>query len=1250
MEDMKKTNFDILYSFYRTYNYIKVKRAYKATLLYDSIYFKEKSDVIIKLDGDKLKLYLQDNVVLSHDLLNTIGFFFPQFDFDEKCAYATRKGSIFFFEGTSKIARFGVNIRYDIDDFNKALIINNFLTKDDAANEQYFNELVNRFDRLSEITMPELKEEVKIYLENFSNNKRIEDITSMELPLDWTNVFSGSEIVENEYCESLSDALIKSITNLGKVDIEYISEITKTPIKEVILSLKGSIYQNPAKWDECFYKGWETKDEYLTGQIKHKLDIAKEANKKYKGYFSDNVEALLKVLPKELSYQDIYISLGSPWVPATVIDDFIKYIAGSKKKPWWDSINYATKHDEYTGTWEIPGKSRYFKNVRIDKTYGTSRINALHILERTLNMKTITVYDEFKREDDPKKKVRVINHDETVLALEKQQLLIEQFKEWVWSDDERKKMLIEIYENKYCSNIVRNFDGSFLTFPTMNKDVELYDYQKNAVARIILTPNTLLSHEVGAGKTYVMCAAGMEMKRIGISKKNLYVVPNGVVSQWYDIFKHIYPDANILCVNPNNFKKQNREEILVKIRDEDYDGIIMAYSSFELIPISKEYVKTTIEEELVTINKLLKNAKKVTKQLNAKKIRLEKELEKVNLEIEKQLNTVYFNDLGINTLFLDEAHNYKNVPIDTKINRVLGINVTGSNACKEMMQKVHIVQRNNNGRGVVFATGTPITNSLTDIFVMQKYLQNGELNILDLNNFDSWIGMFAEKEAEFEIDVDTSTYRLATRFRKYHNMPELSALLANVSDFYKVESINEIPELDGYTDELIQKTVVLKDYLKQISERADKVRRGKVKRKEDNMLKITTDGRKAALDIRLIDQNYSQSIHSKVCRCIENVIKIYNETKESKSTQLIFCDTSTPKDGFNLYDDIKITLISMGIKESDIAFIHDAKNDKERLALFRKVQNGDIRILLGSTFKLGTGVNVQNKLIAIHHLDVPWRPSDMTQREGRILRKGNENKKVKIFRYITDGSFDAYSWQLLESKQRMINAVLEGNMTERMCKEVDDLVLSYAEVKALAVGSPDLKRRVEIVNDIHRYRLLQNKYIKEKQLLEVELLNLPKKIEKLEEELALVRLDKEYYINNCKKYTPEERKDYRELIYKELIDCDLVKEEKVICNYQGFDVIMPTNMIRNRPYVYLKLNNKYKLDLGMTDTGIIIRIDNFLDSLDNYINNLLDMIDKDNTRISDINEELIKDKGYYDIISGLKEELEIIDKKLGVKK
>ena len=1245
-------NIELIRSFYNNYKYLQVKRGYKATLAYDVIFINQTSSANLIYENKQLKLFLSPDTELSYDLLNNIGYFFPNYDFDNDYAYINLESGInlFFYEGNKRLHKFGIRFHINFDEMTKRKLVYNLLRKIDTDNKDLVELLVKDFDNLAEITFPELKEKCLSHLSNIEENKRIENITCMDLPLDWSNFYEGSDLVKEEYCDDVSVALIKSIRALGKVDVEYISEITKMKPKDVIYALKGAIYQNPEKWDECFYKGWETKDEYLTGQIKHKLKVAKEANQKYNGYFTDNVEALSTVVPKELTYDEVYITLGSPWVPAKVIDDFIAYISGGRKHSWWKGPDYDTVHDEYTGTWEIPNKNRYYKNVKVESTYDTSKINALHIIERTLNMKTITIYDEITVGGLKPKKIKVINQNETLLALEKQQLLIETFKKWVWDNDERKKMLLDIYESKYCSNVVRKFDGSFLTFKGLSKDVELYDYQKNAVARIILTNNTLLAHDVGAGKTYIMCAAGMELRRMGISKKNLYVVPNTVVSQWNQIFKEMYPDANLLCVTPNTFKKEKREEILAKIRDEDYDGIIISYSCFDLIPVSKQYVMETLEDEIKILTHLVNSKKKATKQLKNKLERLEKEFDKLNNGLPDIRGKIYFNDLGINTIFVDEAHNFKNVPIDTKINRVLGINTTGSKKCLEMMHKVHFIQKQNGGRGVVFATGTPITNSLTDIYVMQKYLQNGELNILDLNSFDSWIGMFAEKEAEFEIDVDTSTYRLATRFRRYHNMPELSALLANVSDFYQIDKLNDLPELDGYTDVVIKKSIELKDYLSEISSRAELVRNNKVNRKEDNMLKITTDGRKAALDMRLVNNHIFSSYHSKAARCVENVFNIYRNTKENKSTQLIFCDTSTPKEGFNLYDDIKLTLLSLGVPKDQIAFIHDAENEKERLQLFDKVQKGDIRILLGSTFKLGTGVNVQNKLIAIHHLDVPWRPSDMTQREGRILRKGNENKKVKIFRYITDGSFDAYSWQLLESKQRMINAVLEGNMTERMCQEVDDLVLSYAEVKALAIGNPNIKRRVEIENEISKLRVLQNKAIKNKQLLELELLSLPKKVDNLSSDLIFANLDNEYYKVNKIKYTQQERKEYREQIFKELIDCDLIKEEKVICNYQGFDVIMPTNMIRNKPYIYLKKNLKYKLDLGTTDIGIIVRIDNFLEDLDKFISDLMYEKEKVQTRINDINIELSKENTYSDSINELKEELNKIDKKLGVKK
>ncbi len=1074
--------------------------------------------------------------------------------------------------------------------------------------------------------------------------EHIVQVTSMDLPLDWDNIFNSDPRTQGVHADSISDALVMSLSNLGRVDIEYMSSITGEDYKTVICSLKGSIYQNPDTWDECFYKGWETAEEYLSGNLVKKWRSAVAANAKYKGYFEDNVKALDRLIPESVSQNEIYITLGSPWVPVSVIDDFISHILKLGKHGF-----VGTTHDEITGTWEIPKKSWYHHNVASTSTYGTSRIEALYILERTLNMKTVAVTDEKVCLTNASGKKRVVNQSETIMAIEKQQKMIKEFQNWVWRDEGRKQMLQEIFESQFSGVRRRIFDGSFLQFPTMSSAIKLYPYQKNAVARILFSPNTLLAHDVGSGKTYIMIAAGMELKRMGLSSKNLYVVPNNIVGQWRDIFKVMYPSAKILCVEPKSFIPSKREAVLEKIQNEDFDGIIMAYSCFEQIPVSKEFYIEELEELKKDINKVASNVKKSTSKLNKKRDAVNKKLAELAVAVETE-ETVYFDQLGITRLFVDEAHNYKNVPIETKTDRVLGISAAGSKKCLAMMDKVHIVQKQNNGGGVVMATGTPITNSITDAYVFQKYLQSGTLALLDLQSFDSWIGMFAEKATEFEIDVDTSSYRLATRFSKFHNLPELTSLLAEIADFHQMDAGDSIPECDGRQDALVSKTQDLATYLDLISHRADNVRTGVVRRTEDNMLKITTDGRKAALDLRLVEPTAPFTYQSKVARCAENVFNIYLKTAQQKSAQLVFCDTSTPKKEFNLYNALKDMLLVMGIPEDEIAFVHDANTEVQRTKLFAKVVRGEVRVLIGSTFKLGLGVNVQNKLIALHHLDVPWRPADMTQREGRILRQGNENGKVFIYRYITEGSFDAYSWQLLETKQRFITELLSGSLTERSGGDIENTVLDYAEVKALAVGNPLIKERVETANELSRYLALKRKSEEAHILLEKELAENPAKISRQQDLIDKCQNDIDFYNENQREYTKEERKNIREKLFEAVSNNVLNYAETPLMNYQGFDIILPSNMSAEKPFIWLQKNGRYYIELGDTEVGGLIRIDNFLNGLQSHLAKLNEGYNQLLIREDAIKIELSKKEDYDGVIDITKKKLEAIDKKLGVKK
>lgn len=1095
------------------------------------------------------------------------------------------------------------------------------------------------------------KAEEKAQREKERKEKHIAEVTSMDLPLDWNNYFDSDERTKGIHIETVADALIMSLTTLGRVDIEYISSVTGKDYKTCIKELKGSIYQNPDTWNECFYKGWETSDEYLSGNLMRKWQTAKTANEEYNGYFSQNVKAIEKILPPTVATKDIYITLGSPWVPTDIIDDFITHLLGSCSGYGWGSLE--TMHDEITGTWEIPFKTRYNytrNSVAANTTYGTSRISALHIIEKTLNMKTISVTDEVSCPTNKSGVKRVINKKETLIAMEKQKLIIEEFQKWVWQNPLRKERLEIIFENNFSCVKARHFDGSFLSFPGMSEKASLYPYQKNAVARILFSPNTLLAHDVGAGKTYIMIAAAMELRRMGLSKKNLFVIPNNLTEQWRNIFLELYPNANILCVTPNKFSAQKREEMLETIRDNDYDAILMAYSCFELIPLSREYYKNAIEEQKAVIAQAAQARNKATSKLKQKEKALNEALFDLETAIDNLYNSVYFDELGVNYLFVDEAHNFKNVPITSKVDKVLGINKKGSSKCQDMLDKVHCVQRQNDGKGVVFATGTPITNSITDAYIMQSYLQSGELALLDLQSFDSWIGMFAEKVSEFEIDVDTNNYRLATRFAKFHNLPELTSLLASIADFHSVASTSEIPETDGYTDALIGKTKEFADYLDNISVRADVVRSGMISRKDDNMLKITTDGRKAALDLRLVDSNALFTYQSKVARCAENVFDIYNKTSSNKGTQLIFCDTSTPKNDFNMYDELANLLVDMGVSSDDIAYIHDADTEKKKDELFRKMRAGEVRILIGSTFKLGLGVNVQDKLIALHHLDVPWRPADMVQREGRILRQGNTNKKVYIYRYITEGSFDAYSWQLLETKQRFISDLLAGSLSQRCGADIDDTVLNYAEVKALAIGNPLIKKRVETANELTRYMTLQRKMIETKQNLEKELLEIPAEIAQQEDYIEKCKNDIVFYSKNKVEHDKDQRKVIRDTIFEAVKKNFLRENESKLMCYCGFDIILPKNMVNEKPFVWLQKNGRYYVELGDSAVGTLIRIDNCLDDLEARLVRLEDKLSILKAKRESIINELNKKESYTDEIQALQTKLEEIDKDLGVNK
>ena len=1077
---------------------------------------------------------------------------------------------------------------------------------------------------------------INIEEEKKRREKEIEDITSMTLSLDWNNVFDDSPITEGVHVESISDALISSLNTLGCVDIEYIAKVSSSTLHEVIYKLKGSIYQDPRKWNECFYKGWVTADEYLSGNLLTKLTEAKEANVEYKGYFSDNITALKKVLPKGIASEDIFITISSPWVPKDIVVDFIMTRANCRKVTGVEFIKY----EEITGTWDISTTMKYYTKdylYNFDLLYGTKKLSGIELVKRTLNMNTLSVMEK-----NNENKYQ-LNKNETLLAMEKQKILNEDFKQYIFESKTRTKKVTDAYNNLYAYNVSRIYDGNFLEFPGMNKEVNLFEYQKSAIARIIFNKNTLLAHEVGSGKTYIMIASGEKMLQTGISKKNLYVVPNSIITQWESDYKYLYPDANIKVVYPKHFVPKKRREVLEDIRDNSYNAIIMPYSCFELITTSYDYRISELQKRIDKIKKANKkqSSLKLTKLIE----KLEKEVTKLKAVVKDNADIAY-DKLGITRLYIDEAHNYKNVPIESKIERVLGINKAGSTKCKEMKEKVKYTVSRHDG-GVIMATGTPITNSITDCYVFQSYLQEGELKLCNINTFDDWVSMFAEKNEEFEVDVDSSGYRMATRFSRFHNLPELTAILANIADFYVLEKNDELPDFNGYKDIVLPKNRLLDEYVRSLAERADLCRRGKVKRSEDNMLKITTDGRKAALDLRLIDdKKYTLRSNTKAYRCAENVFYIYQNTKDNNLTQLIFCDSSTPKDSFNLYDEVRKILEILGIKREEMEFIHTGTTESKRADILDKTNKGEIKVLFGSTFKLGIGVNVQDRLVAIHHLDVPWRPADMVQREGRIIRKGNINKEVFIYRYIQEGSFDAYSWQLLETKQAFINELLSNSISNRSADDVDNTVLNYGEVKALAIGNPKIRERFEVENELNKLKILNTKNKQMRWMREKELSDTNSQIKELKSRKELFEKDIDLYNDSYKKYTTEERNEIRDLLYDELKDYILMKDDKFIMNYQGFEIYAPRNMVVDKSFLYLKGNYKHVIEISLAKAGIIVRIDNYLDNLQSALHKINTDLSANKNKVKFLKQELEKDVNFDEKIHALKVKLEKIDKEL----
>lgn len=1034
-----------------------------------------------------------------------------------------------------------------------------------------------------------------------------EDTTKQDI--SWDDLLSDDKLVNTTEPTDVQTAFVRSINMYGKIDLDYISSLSNTSKNDVIKVLDGSIYQNPEKYNNDLYKGWETSEQYLSGNIYDKLRIAKKEALKYPELFTRNVKALQNIMPEKIPIDKIYVTLGSPWLPESIINSFINHLLGNI-----NVSNYSTRHakitrDSRTGLWKIYDKNRYrfdYSNVENKGTYGTNRITALEIIQKTLNSQDIKVYDVSS--ENGKKKYK-INRTETLLALEKQKIILEEFHNWINNDTDRSDYIRDLYFEKYGSIIKRQFDGSFLKLPGLSKNIILRDYQKNAVARIIFSPNTLLAHDVGSGKTLEMIAACMELRRMHISKKPMIIVPNNIENQWLDFFKKMYEKANVLVIKPSQFGPSKRQATLKLIKDNDYDAIIMAYSSFTLIPFRDSNTQ---------------------QQMLAKNI---------------QPSYLCFQDLGVDALFVDEAHNFKNLSVCGST-QALGIASSRSKKCEDLLNKVRFIQ-DGNGR-VVFATGTPITNSITDVYNMQFYLQAGELNLLGIKSFADWLGMFAEKRTAFEVDVDTSGYRVVSRFSRFHNLPELATIFSSIIDLHSLKK-EDLPNFSGYKDIITPKSDEFKKFLKEITERADAIRNHDVNIKDDNMLKLTTDGRKAALDLRLVKPTASFYPESKVAKCADIAYKIYLNTSYKKSAQLIFCDVSTPKTKFNIYDEMKRLLVQKGVKPEEIAFVHDATSDSKRDKLFAAVRKGTIRVLIGSTFKLGIGVNVQDQLFAIHHLDVPWRPADMIQREGRILREGNTNNYIEIYRYVTEGSFDSYSWQLLETKQSFISQLLSDSIVVRDGDDIDEMVLNYSEIKALAIGDPTIKERVEIFNQLNQNKLLQRNYVMNIQRSKQELYNLPSTIKYEQEKLKNIEDDYKTYKSYEADYDDETKKKFRATLYEHSLKDVFQINKDLLFNYKGFEIKSPSFMKKEDPFVLAcSKTSEYKITLGHTENRELVHLEFFFKNMPELIKLKKENIKNLQTRITKLTEIINQKSPYIGKISQLEDRLEKIDKKLGV--
>lgn len=1013
--------------------------------------------------------------------------------------------------------------------------------------------------------------------------------------------------------DNANDALIVSLSEKARVDITFMQKLCNMDMDKMLKDLEGEIFNVPEYGEP---NQWVTADEYLSGNVREKLKIAEhfaETDER----FNVNVKYLKEVQPKDLSASEISVRLGSTWIPPEDIKVFIEYLLNPSN---YACQNINVHYNEATSEWWIEGKNYDKYNIKATNTYGTGRASAYKIIEDSLNLKDTRIYDYY--EDENGKRVAELNKKETAIAQAKQEQIKLAFEEWIWKDPERRERLTKFYNERFNSIRPREYDGSHISFDGMNPEITLRKHQVNAIARILYGGNTLLAHEVGAGKTFEMVAAAMESKRLGLCNKSLFVVPNHIVEQFGQEFLQLYPSANVLVTTKKDFETANRKKFCSRIATGDYDAIIISHSQFEKIPMSVERQVAIIQKQIEDITLGIQDLKNNNgerfsiKQMEKTKKGLETRLAKLN-DTSRKDDVVTFEELGVDRIFVDEAHYYKNLFLYTKMRNVGGIAQTEAQKSSDLFMKCRYLDELTGGKGVIFATGTPISNSMVELYTMQRYLQYGELEKRHLQQFDAWASTFGETVTAIELSPEGTGYRAKTRFAKFFNLPELMALFKEVADIQTSEMLNLPVPKANYHNVVIEPSEIQKELVKDLSERAEKIRNRMVDSSVDNMLKITNDGRKLALDQRLTNDMLEDFEHSKVATCADNIYSIWDKTSEDKSAQLVFCDLSTPhNDGkFNVYDDLKTKLIDKGIPEEEIAFIHDANTDARKQELFNKVRRGQVRVLIGSTQKMGAGTNCQDRLIALHDLDCPWRPSDLIQRSGRIIRQGNKNPEVDIYRYVTEGTFDAYLYQLVENKQRFISQIMTSKTPVRFAEDIDETALSYAEIKALAAGNPDIIEKTELDTQVAKLKLLKQNYLSEKYALEDKVIKYyPNEIKRLENRIEDMKEDIEVFNNNntldnsfekmnIKGTDFTERKEAGEKII-EICKSMTNPEPLEIGEYKGFKIILSFDTMDRKFYASMKNNLSYKTELGSDPSGNITRIDNVLNGIETRLSSI----------------------------------------------